>query len=308
MSVGSVLSMIEEFYSEHPKNIMSLYFTQKLTTSSKYRSFQPMVSSEVQNQILNMILPRIKASLRTNAVVQYNPIGVADGEIETIAMTEVEALNAFLASIDDEHICKEMRNLEIGKINFYCIQITHEGQNVLFFRQFSKMKKLRSGFLARLANDELIAMDGDFLGIDEDVDMIFADNTLIVLNHISLERVFYYRDAYKQKTDEAMGSILSQGVLVNIEQFAEDCCRDVRIMKRFTNIMSQGRLPLFFENYERVEGIVRDLELDIDFDESGKMIYREKSQLYHIVNLMSDAYFRSLIAERIGVSKTEEQL
>lgn len=85
----------------------------------------------------------------------------------------------------------------------------------------------------------------------------------MILNHISLERIFNYRDAYKAKTDEAMGAILTQGVLVNIEQFADDCSRDVRIMKRFTNIMSKGRLPLFFDNYDKVEGIVKDLGLDI---------------------------------------------
>lgn len=53
---------------------------------------------------------------------------------------------------------------------------------------------------------------------------------------------------------------------------------------------------------------MKDLGLDIEFDENGKLIYREKSQLYHIVNLMSDAYFKSLLAERIGVSKTEDSL
>jgi hypothetical protein len=51
---------------------------------------------------------------------------------------------------------------------------------------------------------------------------------------------------------------------------------------------------------------VKELELDIDFDDEGKLIYREKSQLYHIVNLMSDSYFRSLLAERIGIAKIEE--
>ena len=56
-----------------------------------------------------------------------------------------------------------------------------------------------------------------------------------------------------------------------------------------------ARLPLFFDNYDKVEGIVKDLGLDIEFDENGKLIYREKSQLYHIVNLMSDAYFKSLL-------------
>ena len=52
----------------------------------------------------------------------------------------------------------------------------------------------------------------------------------------------------------------------------------------------------------------RVANLDLEFDEEGKIIYREKSQLFHIINLMSDAYFKSLLAERIGVVKTEDTI
>ena len=41
-------------------------------------------------------------------------------------------------------------------------------------------------------------------------------------------------------------------------------------MKRFTNIMTKERLPLFFDNYDEVPEIVAELELDLDFDEEGK--------------------------------------
>ena len=60
-----------------------------------------------------------------------------------------------------------------------------------------------------------------------------------------------------------------------------------------------------FENYDKVPEIVKDLQLDIEFDDDGKMIYRDKSQLFHIVHLMSDSYFKSLIAERVGVAEME---
>ena len=111
-----------------------------------------------------------------------------------------------------------------------------------------------------------------------------------------------------KKTNEAMGALLGQDVISNLEQFSEDCRRDVRIMKRFTNLMSRDRLPLFFENYEKVQGIVNELGLDIEFDDDGKLIYREKSQLFHIINLMSDAYFRTLLSERKGIAKLEEDI
>ena len=73
--------------------------------------------------------------------------------------------------------------------------------------------------------------------------------------------------------------------------------------------MTQGRLPLFFENFDRVPGIVSELGLDIEFDkEENKLVYREKSQLFHIINLMSDAYFRSLLLDRTGLAIIEESI
>ena len=108
-----------------------------------------------------------------------------------------------------------------------------------------------------------------------------------------------------KQTKEALGQILTRGIIENIEQFADDCCRDIRIMKRFTQIMTKERLPLFFDNYDRVPEIVEELGLDIEFNNEGHLIYREKSQLFHIIILLSDSYFRSLIAERLGVVKTE---
>jgi hypothetical protein len=72
--------------------------------------------------------------------------------------------------------------------------------------------------------------------------------------------------------------------------------------------MTKDRLPLFFDNYDKVSEIVGQLGLDIEFNADGKLIYREKSQLFHIINLFSDSYFRSLIAERLGVVKTEDEI
>lgn len=138
--------------------------------------------------------------------------------------------------------------------------------------------------------------------------MVLHDDVLLILNHISLERIFNYRDEYLKITNAAIGEIVNQGIMENVEQFSDDCQRDVRIMKRFTDMMSKERLPLFFEHYDRVPEIVNALNLDLEFDEEGKIIYREKSQLFHIINLMSDAYFKSLLAERIGVVKTEDTI
>ena len=307
MNKQELVSLLQQIQENNLDNIMEIFFVRK-PSAIRMQSFQPMVSAQVQRELLHLILPCAKDQLEKAELVGYNPVGVADGEMEYLHQEQVTQITDFLTSISADNLNKEMANLPIKQISFYCIRITFNDKELYLFRQFAKMKKLRSGYLARFVNDELVAMEGDFLGVDENIDMIYFNDHVYILNHISLERIFNYRDVYLQKTNEAMGELLRQNVVVNLEQFHEDCSRDVRIMKRFTNIMTQGRLPLFFENYEKVPDIVSELGLDIDFDENGKIIYREKSQLFHIINLMSDAYFRSLLANRTGLVKTEEVL
>lgn len=304
MDSTEIKTFISNIEVNKPSNCLKAYFSRRM--SSKYVSFQPSISNNIQAEILDTILPFIKNQLEINSLVDYNPVGVSDCEIECMTSEKVPLVNEFIESISSDVLFKDMSALNLEKVGFYCFEISYQGHNMFLFRQFQKLKKIRRGLMMRLLNDELTAMDNNFIGIDDTVDILVFDKSVYIFNHVSLERIFQYKDEFLAKTSEALGEILKQNVISNIEQFTEDCTRDVRITKRFTNIMTKGRLPIFFDNYDKVPEIVQELELDIEFDDDGKLIYREKSQLFLIINLLSDAYFRSLLANRKGIAKTEE--
>lgn len=307
--MNNLKEFIDNIKFNQPKNVVKIYFSRKSNSNIlKYITHSPSVSEAVQAELFNTIFPYIDKQLNSLKLVDYNPLGVLDGELESISTEEIPLFQDFLNSITEENINKEMSSLRIEKIDFYCIEISYDGKTVYMFRQFQKLKKLRQGFLTRIIDNELNVMENDFLGIDELIDMIVFEGKIYLLNHISLERVFSYRDEFLKKTNEALGEILTKNVISNIEQFADDCRNDIRIMKRFTNIMTKERLPLFFDNYDKVPEIVAELELDLDFDEEGKIIYKERSQLFHIINLLSDSYFKSLLAQRTGVAKIEGEI
>lgn len=262
---------VGEIKSDQPQNVVKIYFSRKSNSNtSKYITHSPSISEAVQTELCNTIFPYIDKQLNSLKLVDYNPLGVLDGELESISTEEIPLFQDFLNSITEENINKEMSSLRIEKIDFYCIEISHDGKTVYMFRQFQKLKKLRQGFLTRIIDNELNVIENDFLGIDELIDMIAFEGNIYLFNHISLERVFSYRDEFLIKTNEALGEILTKNVISNIEQFADDCRNDIRVMKRFTNIMTKERLPLFFDNYDKVPEIVAELELDLDFDEEGK--------------------------------------
>ena len=303
VTAENVIEMLRSVQEKSPDNALRVFFSEKRTTE-KYRTFMPQASNELQKKMLSLVLTPLIKALEL-PVVEYNPVGVLDEENELIVPTQVACVGAFKESLAPENLVTEMNLIKISKISFYCLEVTYQEKKVYIFRQFTKMKRIRKGILSQLVNDELRELNSDFLGINELTDMVLMDDTLLILNHISLERIFNYRDKFQEMTNQAIGRIVVEGRMANVEQFSEDCLNDVRIMKRFTDIMSKDRLPLFFDNYDRVPDIVKALELDIEFDNEGKMIYRDKSQLFHIIHLMSDAYFQSLLSARYGVAEME---
>lgn len=303
VTAENVIEMLRSVHEKSPDNALRVFFSEKRTTE-KYRTFMPQASNELQKKMLSLVLTPLIKALEL-PVVEYNPVGVLDEENELIVPTQVACVGAFKESLAPENLVTEMNLIKISKISFYCLEVTYQEKKVYIFRQFTKMKRIRKGILSQLVNDELRELNSDFLEIDELTDMVLMDDTLLILNHISLERIFNYRDKFQEMTNQAIGRIVVEGRMANVEQFSEDCLNDVRIMKRFTDIMSKDRLPLFFDNYDRVPDIVKALELDIEFDNEGKMIYRDKSQLFHIIHLMSDAYFQSLLSARYGVAEME---
>ena len=131
------IDYFEKIIANEPENILSLYFVQKLMSDVRFRSFQPMISAELQKKILKMVLPKLKNQFKINRLVDFNPIGVADEEIEILNKESVTDVGTFVKTLDDGKVCKEIENLQIDKVSFYCLRVVYEGKCVYLLRQFS---------------------------------------------------------------------------------------------------------------------------------------------------------------------------
>lgn len=144
------IDYFEKIIANEPENILSLYFVQKLMSDVRFRSFQPMISAELQKKILKMVLPKLKNQFKINRLVDFNPIGVADEEIEILNKESVTDVGTFVKTLDDGKVCKEIENLQIDKVSFYCLRVVYEGKCVYLLRQFSKMKSFEVDYLHTL--------------------------------------------------------------------------------------------------------------------------------------------------------------
>jgi hypothetical protein len=205
----------------------------------------PQISYELKYQIVDMMLEYVQKEIKKNKIVDYQAMGVLDGEIERIEVKDVlsekadEAEQSFIIKISDE------KKFDWGKVDYYIVEIENQGKVLKLYRQFQKMKRLRKGLFLQAFDNELVRMDSDFIGIDDNVDILEWEQEFLVFNHIALERIFGYKDLFEKKTKEALKLLKDRDIFANVEEFQEACMRDSRILKRFTNIMQKERLPLF---------------------------------------------------------------
>lgn len=57
------IDYFEKIIANEPENILSLYFVQKLMSDVRFRSFQPMISAELQKKILKIGVSKTEDSL-----------------------------------------------------------------------------------------------------------------------------------------------------------------------------------------------------------------------------------------------------
>lgn len=266
---------------------------------------EPQMAWELKQNILKMQIPYIEKELEKNALVNYNPLGCMDNEIELVDLKDIIPANCD----EDEEInfltVANEKRFNWGNIDYYVVRVAKDGEEIKLYRQFPKLKRLRKGVLLHFLMDELVQMESDFIGLDENVDILEWRGKLVIFNHIALERIFDYRDIFQENTVKALTIIKDKDIFADVEMFEQDCLRNIRVMKRFTSIILNDRLNLFFENYDKVPEIVKQNNLKIDFDQNGKIVYKDKTELFRITNLMSDAYFKSLLLDRLGVAKLE---
>ncbi|WP_303395481.1 Kiwa anti-phage protein KwaB-like domain-containing protein [Intestinibacter bartlettii] len=201
----------------------------------------------------------------------------------------------------------------MNKLSFYCLVLEFEENRVQkeikFFRRVTKFKKLSTkGIMGSISNNRFKKLNKSLLGIDGDVDLIIEENDVLILNHISLERIFSISDHYQEKAQEAINLIHSANRIINFEQFSEDAINDGRIIRTLTKMLKEeDRLSRCFENFNNVVNVIDLFDLDINIQNSNgvdMIVYEDKNQLMDIIRLVRDSYYTSLINERQGIDDT----
>ena len=230
MNIRKIISFLEQGDLAY-----EVYFSKK--TNFGYESFSPNVDGRIFYDILDLISKKLN-QLLSKEQIPYNPTGYRDGTIEFCKTDYIKNYGEILESFQNpDHVETE---IDPDDFIFYCLTVknkvgTGENFEIKFFRRVTKFKKLNSkGLIARFSGNKLNKIEDKLIGLDGDIDLIVYNNEILILSHISLERIFYLQDKFRKNAEEFLNTISNKPLIQNFETFKTDCLDDGRFTKLLT--------------------------------------------------------------------------
>ena len=292
--------------------VLRLYFTRK-KSEINYASYSPVINTSMFEYLIKIIRDNLDLK-REMDYEKFSPIGSYDGVIETYFTNEVNNFTYVIDSYKEERLVRDdIDEKTINNFGFYCLVVTYNNngteEKIMFFRRITKFKKLsKKGIMGFIKNNRFTQIENNMLGIDGDIDIIVKDDTMLILNHVAMERVFSINDQYTEKAKETMSYIKRANRIENFEQFEDDCFNDMRIKRILAKLLTEEEnIEKCFQNFSNVKKAIDIFELEIKIIKVGKkeMIqYESKEQLMDIIRFALDSYYTSIINQRNGIDNS----
>lgn len=268
-----------------------------------YEVYEPSIERKLREDLKSLYQDVFRMRLFELPQEQYNPNVGQDGHL-AVANLDVAHVNTAIAQLEEEdNVHGDMEELILENINFYCVKFTINNESMYIFRRFTKMKKIRRGFLGVLEDNSLKRVENDlFIGLDRDVDIIVFRNQMLIINRFALQTIFNLNDYFTDRAQQALSEIERGDVISNFEEFREDCLEDRQASKRITKIINTpDRIADFLRNAHLLPNVIAEADLDIELNERGQIIYTRNRQVRsQILFCIADAYYLSLILGRVG--------
>ncbi|MDU1112042.1 Kiwa anti-phage protein KwaB-like domain-containing protein [Clostridium perfringens] len=284
-----------------------LYFTQK--RGIRYLSYSPEIEGDLQKTLKEFIIKYL-SDYKNIEQIEFSPLGYREETLETCDIEYISNFESVINSYKEETVSRDLPAGIINKLNFYCLVIEfsedEENKVIRFFRRVTKFKRLATkGIMGSIKGNRFSRLEASLLGIDGDIDIITFENSVLILNHISLERIFSISDQYLEKAQDAIDIIREADRITNFDQFEEDALNDGRITRTLTKMLNEEeRLEKCFENFTNVMNVIDLFNLEINIEKRDgvdKVVYEHKDQLMDIIRVVRDSYYTSIINNRKGI-------
>lgn len=250
-----------------------------------------------KNHLINSLI------ISEQDILEYNPIINQNDVIEKIKTDETSGYNELILKTNN---IDTSSNINPKKIKFYLFEYNLNNSKVYIVRRNFNTMSLKKSVFVKLAPDgiyDIIDVDGS-LKIDYDIDLIIYNNYIYINNHISLERIFYLNEEFKEKASIILDRIEETNKIKDFDKIKNKLLDNGRFVRRIAKLSEDNdRSTLFLESIDKTKIAINKFELPIIYNEAKnhfEVNYKDSVQLNILVNLMQDSYYETIIGEDRG--------
>lgn len=286
---------------------MCHWSTDKKNNLKELKVINPTIKDKLKKQLKHIVEFNID-KFKDYDNTEYNIIGCDDDKIESTSVTRYQnQINLIFKALkgpfeSDDDIKIDDFDFFVYKFSFKDNDDKHDFYAV---RRTKKFKALKTGIWGMLEGGVYSSLDTEnVLGTDSWVDFFIYKDDILILQHISFERILKLKNEFKEAAERVLSSELLQQKIKNFDQLKIDALNNQNYIKRLSKLEGTSRINLFLTKLDRTKDAIDKLGLDIEVDTiADKLVYNNNSQLGEFINLMQDAYYKTLIGEENGVDE-----
>lgn len=258
----------------------------------EYSVLRTKITADIGEALITIVKQQLSKLLETVDLeyIEYNPaINLDKNHVETIKREEVHYLDEILQDMNSADLnifdMKQSKNLWA-----YAIKIGNSG--ITLFRKYTEKRILDiKGWIPLFVQNGVFnKLTDSILTIDKDIDCIYYDGKMFILDKIQFEKIFSFMDKFILEIDANICHLEEKSLVDDITALQELCKSDPRKIKKLNKVLKSDILNSL--NTKRISEINRQYNLDLNFTEDGKIIVSPKN-IWTVLRVLDDEYLES---------------
>lgn len=258
----------------------------------EYSVLRTKITEDIGEALITIVKQQLSKLLETVDLeyIEYNPaINLDKNHVETIKREEVHYLDEILQDMNSADLnifdMKQSKNLWA-----YAIKIGNSG--ITLFRKYTEKRILDiKGWIPLFVQNGVFnKLTDSILTIDKDIDCIYYDGKMFILDKIQFEKIFSFMDKFILEIDANICHLEEKSLVDDITALQELCKSDPRKIKKLNKVLKSDILNSL--NTKRISEINRQYNLDLNFTEDGKIIVSPKN-IWTVLRVLDDEYLES---------------
>lgn len=262
----------------------------------EYSVLRTEITADIGEALITIVKQQLSKLLETVDLeyIEYNPaINLDKNHVETIKREEVHYLDEILQDMNSADLnifdMKQSKNLWA-----YAIKIGNSG--ITLFRKYTEKRILDiKGWIPLFVQNGVFnKLTDSILTIDKDIDCIYYDGKMFILDKIQFEKIFSFMDKFILEIDANICHLEEKSLVDDITALQELCKSDPRKIKKLNKVLKSDILNSL--NTKRISEINRQYNLDLNFTEDGKIIVSPKN-IWTVLRVLDDEYLESSMTD-----------